>query len=62
MGLTKMLPKEDVIRIVGANEHNLKNISVDIPRNKFLVHSSSVFLSFLTSQVHEYFITHSFFV
>ena len=37
MGLTKMLPKEDVIRIVGANEHNLKNISVDIPRNKFVV-------------------------
>src|SRR3989304_2698677 len=26
-----------VIRVVGANEHNLKNISVDIPRDKFVV-------------------------
>ena len=33
----KMLPKSDVIRIVGAKEHNLKGISVDIPRNKFVV-------------------------
>ena len=32
-----MLPKSDVIRIVGAKEHNLKGISVDIPRNKFVV-------------------------
>src|SRR3970282_1677623 len=26
-----------VIRVVGANEHNLKNVSVDIPKNKFVV-------------------------
>jgi excinuclease ABC subunit A len=28
---------EDAIRVVGAREHNLKNISVDIPRNKLVV-------------------------
>ncbi|MEE0920037.1 MAG: excinuclease ABC subunit UvrA [Lachnospiraceae bacterium] len=33
----KMLPKSELIRIRGANEHNLKNISLDIPRNKFVV-------------------------
>lgn len=33
----KMLPKGELIRIRGANEHNLKNISLDIPRNKFVV-------------------------
>jgi excinuclease ABC subunit A len=33
----KMLPKSDLIRIRGANEHNLKNINIDIPRNKFVV-------------------------
>ncbi|MBO5031647.1 MAG: excinuclease ABC subunit UvrA [Lachnospiraceae bacterium] len=33
----KMLPKGEVIKIRGANEHNLKNISLDIPRNKFVV-------------------------
>ncbi len=33
----KILPKGEAIRIVGAKEHNLKNISVDIPRNKFVV-------------------------
>ncbi len=33
----KMLPKGEVIRIRGANEHNLKNINLDIPRNKFVV-------------------------
>ena len=33
----KMLPKEEIIRIVGAHEHNLKGIDVDIPRNKFVV-------------------------
>lgn len=33
----KMLPKEEVIRISGAKEHNLKNIDVEIPRNKFVV-------------------------
>ena len=35
----KMLPKSELIRIRGANEHNLKNISLDIPRNKFVVFS-----------------------
>ena len=29
--------KEDFIQIVGANTHNLKHISVDIPRNKLVV-------------------------
>ncbi len=33
----KMLPKGEVIKIRGANEHNLKNISLDIPRNRFVV-------------------------
>ena len=33
----KMLPKKEYIKIRGANEHNLKNISVDIPRNEFVV-------------------------
>ena len=33
----KMLPKKEVIKIRGANEHNLKNINVDIPRNEFVV-------------------------
>jgi len=27
----------NVIRIVGAREHNLKNITVEIPRDKFVV-------------------------
>ena len=29
--------KKQYIRIRGANEHNLKNVSIDIPRNKFVV-------------------------
>ena len=33
----KMLPKGEVIKIRGANEHNFKNINLDIPRNKFVV-------------------------
>ncbi|HAY84513.1 MAG TPA: excinuclease ABC subunit UvrA, partial [Chloroflexi bacterium] len=28
---------EKVIRVVGANAHNLKNITVEIPRDKFVV-------------------------
>jgi excinuclease ABC subunit A len=28
---------KDIIRVVGARQHNLKNISVDIPRNKLVV-------------------------
>ncbi len=28
---------QDVIRIHGAREHNLKNLSVEIPRNQFVV-------------------------
>ena len=33
----KMLPKKEYIKIRGANEHNLKNLDVDIPRNEFVV-------------------------
>ena len=39
-GATKILSKKsalDYIQIRGANEHNLKNISLDIPRNKLVV-------------------------
>lgn len=32
-----MSTKKDYIRIRGAREHNLKNINIDIPRNKFVV-------------------------
>lgn len=28
---------DNVIRVVGANEHNLKNVTVEIPRDKFVV-------------------------
>ena len=31
------IDKKQYIRIRGANEHNLKNVSLDIPRNKFVV-------------------------
>ena len=37
MAVKKMLPAKDVIRIQGAREHNLKDIDVEIPRNKFVV-------------------------
>ncbi|MBR6771158.1 MAG: excinuclease ABC subunit UvrA [Lachnospiraceae bacterium] len=33
----KILPRREFIKIRGANEHNLKNIDVDIPRNEFVV-------------------------
>lgn len=33
----KMLPRHDYIRIRGANEHNLQNLDVDIPRDSFVV-------------------------
>lgn len=33
----KMLPRKEFIKIRGANEHNLKGIDVDIPRNEFVV-------------------------
>ena len=33
----KMQPRREFIKIRGANEHNLKNIDVDIPRNEFVV-------------------------
>ena len=29
--------KKNYIKIRGANEHNLKNLDVDIPRNEFVV-------------------------
>ena len=32
-----MLPRKEYIKIRGANEHNLKGIDVDIPRNEFVV-------------------------
>ncbi|HBA69285.1 MAG TPA: ABC-ATPase UvrA, partial [Lachnospiraceae bacterium] len=34
---SKMLPRKEYIKIRGANEHNLKNINVDIPRNELVV-------------------------
>ena len=37
MSNTKILKSSDVIRIEGAREHNLKNISLEIPRNKMVV-------------------------
>ena len=33
----KMQPRKEYIKIRGANEHNLKGIDVDIPRNEFVV-------------------------
>jgi len=33
----KMLPKGDLIKIRGARENNLKDLCVDIPRNRFVV-------------------------
>ncbi|MBR3524990.1 MAG: excinuclease ABC subunit UvrA [Lachnospiraceae bacterium] len=33
----KMLPASECIRITGAREHNLKNVDLTIPRNKFVV-------------------------
>jgi len=36
MAVEKMRPRE-YIKVRGANEHNLKNISVDIPRNELVV-------------------------
>ena len=34
---TGKVDKKQYIRIRGANEHNLKNVDLDIPRNKFVV-------------------------
>ena len=33
----KILSKKNCIRIRGANEHNLKNVDVDIPRDALVV-------------------------
>ena len=35
--MDKTIDKKQYIRIRGANEHNLKNVSLDIPRNQFVV-------------------------
>ncbi len=35
--IKKMRPRNDMIRIRGANENNLKNLDLDIPRNEFVV-------------------------
>ena len=31
------IEKDELVEIYGAREHNLKNISLDIPRDKFVV-------------------------
>lgn len=37
MSKTKIVKNDDVIRIIGASEHNLRKVNVDIPRNKLVV-------------------------
>ncbi len=37
MSEQKMRPRHNVIHVEGANEHNLKNLSVDIPRDQLVV-------------------------
>lgn len=37
MSEVKMRPKSEMIRVRGANEHNLKSLNVDIPRNELVV-------------------------
>src|SRR5690606_505645 len=32
-----MINKEEVIEVIGAREHNLKNVSINIPRNQLVV-------------------------
>ena len=32
-----MVAPSDVIRIRGARQHNLKNVTLDLPRNQFIV-------------------------
>ena len=29
--------KEEILKVTGAKEHNLKDVSVDIPKNKLVV-------------------------
>ena len=36
-GRRSIINKEDCIRIRGANEHNLKNLTLEIPRNELVV-------------------------
>ncbi|HXJ35772.1 MAG TPA: excinuclease ABC subunit UvrA [Candidatus Eisenbacteria bacterium] len=33
----RVAPANDVIRILGAREHNLRNVSLDLPRDRFIV-------------------------
>ena len=35
---------KDYLKIKGAKEHNLKNISVDIPKNEFVVINGLLFI------------------
>lgn len=37
MAAQKILPRHEVIKVRGANEHNLRNLNVDIPRNELVV-------------------------
>ena len=37
MAVSKMLAESQVIRIRGAREHNLKDVNLEIPRNKMVV-------------------------
>ncbi len=36
-GISAAQCKEDVIRVIGARQHNLKNVDLNLPRNEFIV-------------------------
>ena len=38
------MPISKKIKVKGAREHNLKNISIDLPRDKFVVITAGLFV------------------